>query len=505
MEGYESREARQAALEVKPEPRGGFHDLRDFISQVESMGDLQVVNGADWDQEIGALTEVVAEHKEHPVLLFDNIKGYPPGYRVLTNPLTTVRRVCLALGLPLDTKPLDILKVWKDKSANFQPVPPIMVKDAPVKENVVTGKDVDLFKFPVPKWHDQDPSRYMGTADCVLMRDPDAGWVNLATYRMALHDKDTLGLYISPGKHGYLFLQRYHERGESAPIAVSFGHDPLLFLTCATFFPYQNSEYEYAGWLRGKPYEVTRGVTTDLPIPATAEIVIEGEVPPRSVETRTEGPFGEFTGYYSVGPHPQMVVKVKSIMFRNNPILLGAPPFRFPIHWFSAIPFNAAETWDALDKAGVPDVKGVWQFGSWFPFLTVVAIRQRYAGHAKQAALVAMGAKGSAYCGRLMVVVDDDIDITSLEDVVWAITTRCEPANSIDLIRECWSSPIDPIISPEMRFGLPHGAQHASRLIINACRPYTWLKDFPKVNAASPELKEKMRTKYADLMALLKG
>lgn len=480
-----------------------FADLREYIDKLAKAEELQIMRGVNWDLEIGAVTELVAEHKEHPALLFDDIPGYAKGFRVFTNAMTTVRRTAMVLGVPEDTPPLEILRLWKDKSLNFKPIPPVYVEDAPVKEHILTGEEIDLYKFPTPKWHERDPGRYMGTADAVVMRDPDGAWVNVATYRMVIHDKRTLGIYISPGKHGYLFLQRYHERGESAPVAVSFGHDPLFWLTCGTFFPFEASEYEYAGFIRGEPVAVTRGVMTDLPIPANSEIVVEGEIPPRQVETRTEGPFGEFTGYYSVGPGPQMVVRVNSILHRRDPILFGAPPFKFPTHWFAAVPFNAAETWDALIKAGVPEVRGVWQFGSWYPMLTVVAIKQRYAGHAKQAALVASGAKGSAYVGRFMVVVDEDIDITSLEDVVWAMTTRCEPANSIDLIRECWSSPIDPIISPHMRFEMAHGTQNTSRLIINACRPYAWLDQFPKTNITSPTLRQEIRGKYGELFAKL--
>ncbi len=476
-------------------------DLRSFIDKLIRINDIQLIEGAHWDLEIGAITELTAEKKEHPALLFDNIPGYPKGYRVLTNAMTTVRRTALALDLPIDMSPIEVLKFWKEKSANFRPVPPVEVETGPIKKNVITGDDLDLFKFPAPKWHERDPGRYLGTADAVIMRDPDGKWINIATYRMVVHDKKTLGLYISPGKHGLLILQKYHERGESAPVAVSFGHDPLLFLTCATFFPHETSEYDYAGWLRGSPMEVTKGVVTDLPIPANAEIVIEGEVPPPKVENRMEGPFGEFTGYYAVGPLPQTVVRVKSILYRDDPIILGAPPFKFPTHWFTAVPFNAAETWDALEKAGIPEVRGVWQFGSWYPMFTVVAVKQRYAGHTKRAALVAAGAKGSAYVGRFILVVDEDIDISNLEDVLWAMTTRCDPAQHIDIIRECWSSPIDPIISPHDRFQMPHGTQNTSRALVIACKPYRYYNEFPKTNIASPEIREKILTKYADVFA----
>ncbi|MBI2369684.1 MAG: UbiD family decarboxylase [Deltaproteobacteria bacterium] len=482
-----------------------FEDLRHFIEEARRIGELEEIHGAHWDLEIGALTEIIAERREHPALLFDSIPDYPKGYRVFTNAMTTVRRTALALDLPLESSALEVLQHWRQKAQDFKPVAPEHVDDAPVKEHVLTGRDINLFRFPTPKWHESDPGRYLGTADAVVMRDPDGQWVNVATYRMVVHDEQTLGLWISPGKHGYLFLQKLAARGESLPVAVSFGHDPTFWLTCATFYPYQASEYELAGWIRGKPMQVTRGVVTDLPIPATSEIVVEGEIPPKAVESRVEGPFGEFTGYYSVGPHPQLIMKVKSILHRSDPIIFGAPPFKFPTVWFAAVPFNAGETWDALNKAGVPDVRGVWQFGSWYPMLTVVSIRQRYAGHAKQAALVAMGSKGTAYMGRFVVVVDEDIDYTNLEDVIWAITTRCDPIHQVDIIKECWSSPIDPIVSPHMRFEMPHGTQSTSRMIINACKPYAWYDQFPKTNIASQEVRARIAAQWGGLLARLKG
>lgn len=482
-----------------------FKDLREFLEKCDEIGELKKIDGADWNLEIGAITELMAEIPNHPALLFDKIPGYPKGYRVASNVVSSVRRTALAMDMPVDTPPFELLKVWKKKTSSIKPIPPVFSDNAPAKENIITGDEIDLFKFPAPKWHELDPGRYLGTGDAVIMKAPDSDWINLATYRMVVHDRNTLGLWISPGKHGDIFVKKYHERGESVQVAVSFGHDPMLWVACATFFPHQISEYDFAGWFRGKPIEVTRGVITDLPIPATSEIVVEGEIPPRKVEQRMEGPFGEFTGYYAVGPMPQLVVKVKAVLHRKDPIIFGAPPFKFPRHWFAAVPFNAAETWDALEKAGVPEVQGVWQYGSWFPMITVISIKQRYAGHAKQAGLVASGCKGSAYCGRFTIVVDEDIDITNLEDVMWAVATRCEPERAIDLIRECWSSPIDPVISPHMRFEMPHGTQYTSRMIINACKPYAWLDRFPKTNIASKELRENILDKYAELFASVKG
>ena len=174
-----------------------------------------------------------------------------------------------------------------------------------------------------------------------------------------------------------------------------------------------------------------------------------------------------------------------------------------PIGPYTAIPFLAADTWDALEKAGVPNVVGVWQ--PLRRLMTVVAIRQRYAGHAKQAALVAAGAKGTAYVVKYVVVVDEDVDITSLDDVMWAVVTRCNPETSIDIIRETWSSSIDPALPPDLRLKAPHGTQSNSKAIINACKPYAWIKDFPVVNRISGEMRKAMRAKYREFFEELEG
>jgi len=474
-----------------------FEDLQAFVEELQQRDELRVIKGAHWDLEIGALTEMTVEIPNPPALLFDNIKGYSKDCRILTNAMSTIRRTAIAIGFPEDANPLEMLRMWKEKRSHFAPVPPKMIEDAPVKKNVLKGKDVDIYRFPVPRWHEGDPGRYIGTADAVIMRDPDSGWVNVGTYRIMVHDKNTLGLYISPGKHGYLILQKARERKESLPIAVSFGHDPMLAIVSGTSFAQKESEYEVAGYFNSQPYKITPGVVTGVPIPANAEIVVEGEVPPPEIETRAEGPFGEWTGYYASGPAPQPIIKVKSVMFRDNPILWGMPPVKPFRVQLAALPFLAAETWDALEKSGVPEVRGVWQAqGIWYPPFTVISIKQQYAGHANQAGLVASGAKGTAYMGRFVVVVDDDIDITSLEDVIWAMTMRCDPSTDIHIIRDCWSSPLDPILSPYTRLEAPHGTQANSRLILNACKPYQWYDKFPKTCIASPELRSKVQRKF---------
>ncbi len=149
-----------------------FADLRAFLDRLDERGDLKRIDGAHWDLEIGTLTELIIERPDHPALLFDNIPGHPRGHRVLSNSISTIPRTAIALGLPEDTPGLDVLRHWRIKMGTFQPVPPAIVREGPVLENVQSGADVDLWRFPSPRWHENDGGRFLGTGCAVILRDP---------------------------------------------------------------------------------------------------------------------------------------------------------------------------------------------------------------------------------------------------------------------------------------------------------------------------------------------
>jgi 4-hydroxy-3-polyprenylbenzoate decarboxylase len=171
-------------------------------------------------------------------------------------------------------------------------------------------------------------------------------------------------------------------------------------------------------------------------------------------------------------------MQVHALHHRYDPILLGSPPLK-PPRFHVGLPFRAGGIWNTLEAAGVSDVRGVWQHVS--TLMTVVSLRQRYDGHAKRAALIAAG---SAYMGRVIVAVDDDIDPSNLNDVLWAINTRCEPSEAVDIVRNGWSSALDPRISPDAKV---QGVNANSKLIIDATRPYAWRDRFPMPSALSTD------------------
>ncbi|MBI4527089.1 MAG: UbiD family decarboxylase [Deltaproteobacteria bacterium] len=467
-----------------------YSDLRDWISKVEEFGELRKVEGVDWNLEIGAITEIYARNEPFPAILFDKIQGYPAGYRVLVGVHhQSLKKLCLTTHLSLDYGQKEFIAAWKERLNHPRMIAPRVVDSGPVLENVLEGKDIDLLSLPVPYWHENDGGRYLGTANVVISRDIDEGWVNLGCYRVMVHDSDTLALYISPGKHGRIMREKYFAQARPFPVAISFGDDPLLIMAAGNQLPWGSSEYDYAGGIRGEPFEVLIGPHTGLPIPAHSEITIEGEVWPD--EHRREGPYGEWTGYYASGQRSEPVLKVKRMMHRNNPIITGAPSSRPPGGSDDGL-IRAAFIWDYMEKAGVPDVKGVALYQG--RFLIAVSIRQRYPGHAKQAGMIASQCRTGAYMGRYVVVVDDDTDVFDINDVLWAVCTRSDPEKDIDLLRRCWSSPLDPV--------LPKTAKNLnSRAIIDATRPYEWMKEFPVVSGASEDLKKRVIEIYGKYFA----
>jgi UbiD family decarboxylase len=469
-----------------------YRDLREFIELVDRLGALRRIDGADPRFEIGGITEVAAGLADCPALLFDRIKGYRSGYRVFSNATTNVQRAALALGLAPTLRPLDALTAWMEKRKSLRPLGPVSVKTAAFAENTQTGADVDIARFPAPIWHRHDGGPFIGSGSIVVMRDPDDGWINASIYRVQVHGRNQVTVQFDHGgRHGAIIAKKYWDRGESCPIAVVHGEDPALFIAGFEYLPDGRSEYEFAGAIKGAPIEVCAGPLTGLPLPAHAEIVFEGRLLPMSEATLPEGPFGEFTGYYAAAARPGPVMEVTAVHHRNDPILLGSPPMKPPRFHFG-LPFRAATIWSNLEAAGVTDVTGVWQHVS--QLMTVVALRQRYDGHAKRAGLVAAA---HSYMARIVVVVDDDIDPSNLADVMWAVTTRCEPSDNIDVLRNAWSSALDPRIAPADK---DRGVTSHSKAIIEACRPFAWRDKFPTPSALSGEEARAIEEKWGKLL-----
>ena len=444
----------------------GYRGLRDWIDQVEKMGELLKVNGAHWDREMGSITQMLTEggKGKAPAIVFDDVPGYPKGYRTLYGQFSTIKRVALTLGLPLEYEhEADIVKAYHHVMTDMKLLKPKMVKTGSIFENVLEGDKVDVLKLPVPIRHQADTHRYVGTADMCITKDPDAEWSNFGAYRCEVYDEKTIGCQITEGKHGRIHRDKYFERGQSCKFAIVCGQDPLLYMLSASPLPSGVSEYDFAGGIRGEPIEVVKGPFTGFPIPADAEIVIEGEAVPG--QSKPEGPFGEWMGYYSDDVVPRPYLNVKTVMYRNNPILTCAPQHK-PVDETGLLKgvAGAAEIWNALEACGLPDILGVWNHerraGDAFyrdsnpPALS----RPRSQCFARRVEL-----HGRLYNGKWTVVVDDDVDCSDIDQVLWAMGTRFDPMTDIDFVQKAWSSGRDPMFLP---------GNFNNRILIDACQPY---------------------------------
>jgi UbiD family decarboxylase len=464
-----------------------FSDLREFIDAAGAIGEYKKIDGAHWNLEIGCITELMAE-QDGPLLLFDAIPGYPKGFRIVTNALGTARRFALALGLSPDAPKLEILRAWRSNLHSLKPFSPIEVSSGPITENVLEGSRIDLEIFPTPKWHEHDGGRYIGTGDMIITKDPDSGWINVGTYRACVVDKSRLTVWIIEHKHGKQIARKYWQAKRRCPVAIVLGCEPATWMAAPSAAKAGVSEYDYAGALRGEPVAVIRAPFTGLPVPATSEIVVEGEIPPPEEESEVEGPFGEWPGYYT-HTGKECVVRVKRILYRDHPIILGNPPL-LPITERYGIPLFAARIWDHLEQSGVSDVQGIWCHCH--TLMVVVALKQRYAGHAMHALTAIAGMQTGASMYRYYIAVDDDIDPVDLKQVIWAMCTRVDPAESIQILKS-WTSDLDPRLPPEKR---DKGDFTMSRMLIDACEPFVWRDRFPMANKFSAEKREEVWQKW---------
>ena len=487
-----SRPPAAAGSRLAPAPR----DLREWMARAEPLGHIQRVKAeVDWDEEMGAITYMAHQTINAPALLFEKIRGCPPGYSALWNLLGSSQdRFALAIGEPAGLSRVDLVHAAR---ARFERTLAPVVLDpasAPVNENLLTGGAVDVRPFPSARHWPLDGGRYIGTADAVITRDPEGGWHNVGTYRMMVHDRNHVGLYLSPGKDARLHIDRYAQRGEPCEVAAVWGVTPAMFIVGSQTFPKLASEYDVIGGIMGAPLELTRGATTSLLIPARAEVVMEGVIHPNAV--RMEGPFGEFTGYYGRPEDVAPVVEVTAVHHRNNPIVTHALMADYPANE-CALLYSLARTtriWNDLDKLGVPGIKAVYVHPAAGGFaITVISLEQRYAGHAAQVLALAAQCPGGAYYSKWVIAVDEDVDPTNTDQVLWAMSTRCNPIEDIDILRNTWSTWLDPTQNP------PEERPYGSKALINACKEHRYIKEFSRRTKVRREMYERVCRRWAEL------
>jgi 4-hydroxy-3-polyprenylbenzoate decarboxylase len=474
-----------------------WRDLRDWLKLVEQAGQLKRIDApVDPDEELGAITFMAGRNTDAPALLFNNLVGNQTDARVLSNMLgASKERYAIAVGLDPDASTSDLIMASRDLMKRRLAPKRVAKSDAPVNEIVEQGDEIDVTRFPSPKFWPGDGGCYIGTGDITFTRDPETGRINVGVYRQMVHGPARIGLYCSPGKHGRLDREAWWARGKPCEVVAAYGIDPVLFMVGAQVFSADQSELDVAGGLMGRPVELTEAEHVSLPIPANAELVIEGLL--HDGDTELEGPLGEFTGYYGGERAKQPVIEVKAVHRRKSPIITAALMATYPsceIGAYFAI-MRSARILDDLQRIGVPGVVSAYSHpaaaSGWG--MVIVSLKQQYAGHAAQVLALTAQCPAAAYYTKWVVAVDEDVDPTDFNQVMWALSSRCNPSEDMDFQRNTWSTGLDPSqYPPEVR---PYG----SKVLINACKPHRFIKQFPRSTLLREETYKRVAARWAEL------
>lgn len=452
-------------------------DNREFIQQLKETGDVKFIRReVDWDLEIGAVVRKTCE-EEGPSVLFENVKDYPE-YKVFGAPIATFRRFAVAMGLSADTPVRDIITEYEN--CMNKPIKPVMVSSAPCQENVLKGDEVDIFSLPVPMVHDGDGGRYIGTWCFNITKDPDSDWVNWGMYRVQLNSRNIMaGLCLPTSDQGKIFYGKYVPKNKPMPFAMVIGGDPVSSMVSMGAFGVGISEADYAGALLGKPIELTKAITCDIPVPAHAEIVLEGELLPDAVAE--EGPFGEYTGYRTAPRTDRGVYRVNAITFRNNPIFtmtcLGTPVDDCALGM--AI-IRSVDIKKYLIDNGIP-VTAVYVPPEGVMMLIVVSVKNMYSNIAPQIGQLVFGNKIGGMWASTLIVVDEDVNVYNMSEVIHAWITKCHPVRDITVLPKAIGSPLFPFLDVDERI-----RSKGCKAIYDCTWPLDWPKeDVPKKAAFS--------------------
>jgi len=413
------------------------------------------INPAEF--EATAILQHLENAGKYPAVLFTrplNLKGEVSKFPLVTNVMATRERCASAMGLNFSQCKLPLSLEYAEREERRIP-PEVIPKDkALVKEVVKVGEEVDLREFPIVKHHYMDPAPYIDMIP--IMRDFETGAYNAAFLRMQYKGPRKLGLYMAP-QDNWEIIRRHEAEGRPTPTVIVVTHHPAFSLGALNVAPFDSDDYEVIGALMDEPLRITPSETwgENIMVPADADLIIEGEVPPGVMEV--EAPFGEYTGYF--GPQRlSPVIEVKAITHHHNAIYQDAFVGHAENWIIGAIPKEGG-VYQRI-KAVLPTVKGVHFANSGTGrFNCYISIDQVAEGQAKQAALIAMGQVNFA---KNVIVVDGDVDPFNEEEVMWAVATRTQADEDVDIIKNVKANTLDP--------SLP-GNLMTAKMIINATKP----------------------------------
>jgi len=436
-------------------------DLSGFLRELEERLPHDLVHVeravAPARYEVTALLQHLENDRKFPALLFDkplDVDGKPSSFPLLSNVFATRRRCALALGLDPNDEGLPLSLEYARREEQL--IPPVVVPadEAPVKEVVKQGDEANVCEFPVVRHHAMDPAPYLDMTP--VMKDPEGGFYNVAFLRNMVKGPRRLGIHMSP-RHSWQIHRKNEEKKRPTPVAIVVSHHPAFYLGALNVSPFGVDDYARIGAIMGAPLRLTASETwdKDFLVPADAEIVIEGQVLPNVKEA--EGPFGEFTGYY--GPQRlRWVIEVTAVTHRRHAI-------------FQHIFTGHRDTWvlGGIPKEGslfnlirgvVPTARAVhFPISGCCRFHCYIAIDKKVDGETKQAALAALG--GCDFV-KHVVVVDADINIYNEEEVLWAVATRVQADQAVDIIKNVKGNTLDPSQTDDIM---------TAKMIIDATRP----------------------------------
>lgn len=448
-------------------------NLRTFLKQLEEAGELVTIDKpVDPLKNMGALAWQ-GENHIGKATFFNNIAGMP-GWRACSYIETSRKRLALMIGSTVK----DFIPEMRKMLQKQGPTPSKIIdsKDAPVKDVVLTGDDIDLTKFPFHIMYNEDGGPYIG-GGMGIVKDPDTGHVNSALHRHQIFNEKEMGIFMVPNRHTDLVFQKNEERNEKTPIAIVIGHHPMLLLTSCWTFPIEVNEIEMAGTFLGEPIREVKCETLDLTVPADAEIVIEGYILPN--KRKIEGPFTEHTGYARAGAGQNPYIEVTAITHRKDAIyhaLQGGKPISSS-QILDAIPQEIV-LWERIkDVGGFVDVKDIvslpYAGGS---HVVVVQFTPRIDGEAKDVLLAALS---SPYIHpKIAIAVDDDIDPHDPKEIFWSLSTRVDPARDTFVIDGTHGHNLDASLELITEEGVHPQVRRGSKMGIDATKPPLRNKDW---------------------------
>jgi phenylphosphate carboxylase alpha subunit len=431
--------ARRAEIDRSRIPRS----YRDYLDLLRKNGEaVEIEEEIDWNLEAGAILRHACETgAPHPI--FNKIKDCP-GFRLSDlgptrsrTPGKPWRRLAMLLGFPDDATPAEMQDAFIEAKTG-KSYPPQIVKpaDAPCKENIWLGDQVDLNKLPAPLLHDGDYARYLQTAGAIIVRSPDGSWTNWSVSRGMIVDKSTMvGLWL-PFQHNGMIYRMWQKEGKDCPFAIAFGVPPVAATQLSSAPPEYEDEYNYASALLGEPLDMVKCETNDLLVPSASEIVLEGTV--SATQTSVEGPFGEFPGYLTDITHDAPQAAIQCVTFRNNAILPAANP-GIPVDstHVNGCFFLAADAVIALRKGDIPIIDGLYLFESashWFVIRVPDDWHHRTGlsmpDFIKKIASIYWTQHVGHSCSTI-IVVGEDIPPDDPLKVIWGFATRNNPEQGI--------------------------------------------------------------------------